>query len=145
MASMKLVYILPTRKGTHSFMTQLTRPTTRLDVVSLGIALLTLITAGAHLYLAAQPDEDLRLWFLLNGIGYLALLTAFELPQFAQIHHVVRWVLMGYALLTIILWFFLGSPSEGQLDPFDITVKVVEAALVVLLFLDSRRELAYRR
>jgi hypothetical protein len=137
------VHIFPTKKGINSFMNQLTRSSTRLGVVSIGIVLLTLITAAAHLYLAAQPDEDLRLWFLLNGIGYLVLLTAFVLPQFAQIHNVVRWVLMGYALLTIILWFFLGSPSEGQLDPFDITVKVVEAALVVLLFLDSRRELAY--
>jgi hypothetical protein len=139
------VHIFPTKKGINSFMNQLTRSSTRLGVVSIGIVLLTLITAAAHLYLAAQPDEDLRLWFLLNGIGYLVLLTAFVLPQFAQIHNVVRWVLMGYALLTIILWFFLGSPSEGQLDPFDITVKVVEAALVVLLFLDSRREQAYRR
>ncbi|MFL5629367.1 MAG: hypothetical protein ACJ788_27630 [Ktedonobacteraceae bacterium] len=121
-------------------MNQLARPANRLDSVALGLVLLTLITAGAHLYLAAQPDEDLRFWFLLNGVGYLVLLAAFELPQFAQIHKIVRWVLMGYALLTIILWFFLGSISKGELDPFDITVKVVEAALVLLLFLDSRRE-----
>jgi hypothetical protein len=126
-------------------MNQLVRPANRLDLVAMGIVLLTLITAGAHLYLAAQPDEDLRFWFLLNGLGYLVLLAAFELPQFAQIHTIVRWVLMGYALLTIILWFFLGSISQGELDPFDITVKVVEAALVLLLFLDSRREPAYQR
>ncbi len=126
-------------------MSQLGRSANRLDIVAMGIVLLTLITAGAHFYLAGQPDEDLRFWFLLNGVGYLVLLAAFVLPPFAQIHPMVRWVLMGYALLTIILWFFLSSISQGKLDPFDITVKVVEAALVLLLFLDSRRELAYQR
>lgn len=124
-------------------MNQLARPANRLDIVNVGIVLLTLITAGAHLYLASQPDEDLRFWFLLNGIGYLALLIAFELPQLAQIHSLVRWILLGYALLTIILWFFLGSLSQGEIDPFDITVKIVEVVLVLLLFIDSRRELAY--
>src|SRR5437764_4424628 len=80
------------------------------------IFILTLITAGAHLYLAAQPDEELRLWFLLNGIGYLALVAAFLLPQFQSIHSIVRWTLFVYTLLTIILWFFLGSPAEGELE-----------------------------
>ncbi len=126
-------------------MNQPTQRANRLNVVTMGIVLLTLITAGAHLYLASQPDEDLRFWFLLNGVGYLVLLAASQLPQLAPIHTIVRWVLIGYALLTIILWFLLGSISQGQLELFDITVKVVEAALVVLLFLDYRRELAYRR
>jgi hypothetical protein len=112
----------------------------RLGLMGVGILVLTLFTALAHLYLGTQPDEELRVWFLFNGLGYLTLLVAFFLPLFAHVHSTVRWVLLGYTLLTIILWFFLGSPSQGQLDPFDLAVKVAEAALVLLLFTDSRRE-----
>src|SRR4051794_16464222 len=85
----------------------------RVGVLQIGILLLTLITASAHLYLASQPDEELRFWFLLNGLGYLTLLVAFVLPQLTRVHHRVRSVLLGYTLLTIVLWFFLGSPRDG--------------------------------
>ncbi len=121
-------------------MSQLVRNRTRIDAIGIGIVILTLITAIAHLYIGSKPDEELHTWFLLNGLGYLGLLVAFFLPQFAQVHSLVRWALLGYTLLTIILWFFLGSIKDGQLDPFDITVKVVEAVLVILLFIDSRRD-----
>ncbi len=121
-------------------MSQLVRLQTRIDGIGIGIIVLTLITAIAHIYLGFQPDEELHAWFLLNGLGYLALLAAFFLPQFAQYHSLVRWALLGYTLLTIILWFFLGGVSHGELDPFDVTIKVVEAVLVILLFVDSRRD-----
>ena len=117
-------------------MSQLVRPRTRLDAIGIGIIVLTLITAIAHIYMGFKPDEELHTWFLLNGLGYLGLLIAFFLPQFAQVHPLVRWALLGYTLL----WFFLGGIKDGELDPFDITVKVVEAALVILLFIDSRRD-----
>ncbi len=122
-------------------MNQLIQPRTRLDGIVVGIIVLTAITAIIHLYLGFQPDEDLHTWFLLNGLGYLALLTAFLLPQFQQIHPLVRWALLGYTLLTIILWFFLGGVSHGELDPFDLFTKAVEVALIILLFIDSRRDL----
>ncbi|HZR38936.1 MAG TPA: hypothetical protein VFB12_02385 [Ktedonobacteraceae bacterium] len=51
-------------------------------------------------------------------------------------------MLLGYTLLTITLWFFLGNPSHGRLNPFDLAVKVAEAVLVVMLFVDSRRDSA---
>ncbi|GCE09764.1 DUF7475 family protein [Dictyobacter aurantiacus] len=116
--------------------------------VVIGITLTTLITGGAHLYLAMQPDEDLRFWFLLNGLGYLGLLFMFLLPRFARAHSLIRWIFIGYTLLTIVLWFFLGSPSEGwPWDPFDTTVKTVEVILVILLCLDFRQYVAgaYKR
>ena len=120
-------------------MSQLVQPQNRLNAIRVGIIIFTLITAIAHLYLGFKPDEELHTWFLFNGLGYLALLVAFFLPQFAQFHSLIRWILLGYTLLTIVLWFFLGSISHGQLDPFDITIKVVEVVLILLLFIDSRR------
>ncbi|GHO62147.1 hypothetical protein KSC_010390 [Ktedonobacter sp. SOSP1-52] len=113
------------------------QPRSHLDSIGVGIGALTLLTALAHLYLGMQPDEELWAWFLLNGLGYLVLLVLFFLPQLATIHAVVRWTLLGYTLLTFILWFFLGSPSQGELDPFDLTVKAAEAILIIFLLVDS--------
>jgi len=104
------------------------------------ILILTLLAAGAHFYLATQPDEELHNFFLLNGFGYLTLLIAFLLPRLIAFHELIRWILIGYAVITIILWFFFGSPSEGALDPFDLSVKLIELALVILLIFDKKRE-----
>ncbi len=120
-------------------MKQSVQPRSRFDFLGVGILACTLFTAFAHLYLGMQPGEDLRTWFLLNGLGYLALLTVFFLSPFASLHFGLRRVFQGYTLLTILLWFFFGSPSQGQLDPFDLTVKGDEAILVMLLFIDRRR------
>jgi hypothetical protein len=117
---------------------QYTQAYTRVDTFHPGITVLTLLTAGAHLYLGMQPAEELHTWFLLNGLGYLVLLAAFLLPQFSAIHALTRWILLGYTALTIILWVFLGGPQEGKLEPFDVIVKAVEVFLLLFLFLDWR-------
>lgn len=119
-------------------MNRLAQVQARVDTFHPGIVALTLLTAGAHLYLGTQPDEELHTWFLLNGLGYLVLLAAFALPQFMPIHALARWILMGYTVLTLILWVFLGSPSEGKLDPFDVVVKAVEVLLALFLLFDWR-------
>jgi hypothetical protein len=120
-------------------MSFLTQQRARITTVQIGIVVMTLLTAVAHLYLGTHPDESLRFWFTMNGLGYLALLAAFLFTLAAPIHKIVLWVLLGYAVLTIILWFFLGGISQGQIDPFDVTVKAIEVILVVLLLLDWRR------
>jgi len=102
--------------------------------------MLTVITAGAHLYLAAQPDENLRFWFFLNGMGYLMLLVLYFLPSLATKRNFIRLALLGYVILTVVLWFFLGSPSEGKIDPFDVVVKCVEVTLAVNLFFDIKQQ-----
>ena len=117
-------------------MGQSVQPQNRLNLLlSGGIFVCTLFTALMHLYLGTQPDEALRIWFLLNGLGYLTLLAAFFFSPSASFHFGIRWFLLGYTLLTILLWVLLGSPLQGQLDPFDLTVKVDEVILVVLLLL----------
>jgi hypothetical protein len=118
----------------------LTKSNSHVHFFHIPIFILAVLTAAPHLYLAAQPDEELHSAFLLNGLGYLALATAFVLPGFRSFHEPLRWILVGYTSLTIILWFFLGSPAEGTLDPFDLSVKAVELLLVIFLFLDKKRE-----
>ena len=99
--------------------------------IRVGVVLLTLIAAAVHLSLLF-PDVA----FILNGLGYLALLAALYLPitQLVPNRRVVRWSLVGYATLTILLWVAIGERSLlGYLTTAD------EVALVLLLLVEGRR------
>ena len=101
------------------------------NLLRAGIVLLTLGTAVIHLQLAF-PDPV----FILNGLGYLALLAALCLPvpQLSRYRNAVRWVLVGYAALTIFLWILIGARTPiGYID------KAIEVALISLLLLEARR------
>jgi hypothetical protein len=108
-----------------------TTQTTTDNVLRIGIIVLTLATAFIHLQLNF-PDPV----FILNGLGYLALLAALYLPvpQLARYRHVVRLVLIGYAALTIFLWVLVGARTPiGYID------KAMEVTLIALLLLQGRR------
>jgi hypothetical protein len=95
-----------------------------------GIVLLTLATAAIHLQLAF-PDPV----FILNGLGYLALLAALYVPQLARYRNLMRWALVGYAALTVLLWILIGARTPiGYID------KAIEVALLSLLLLETRRQ-----
>ena len=81
--------------------------------------------------------EDYRFWFVLAGSGYLGLLTIFFLPRFAPGHPLISFLLMGYALLTIVLWYILGQPDA--LVAF--IINPVELLLAVLAFYEGWRML----
>ena len=103
---------------------------TRLGTMQIVIILLTLATAGIHLSLVFPS-----VMFILNGLGYLALLAAFFLPipLFTKNHNLVRWAFIAYTLVTIIAWVFIGSKT-----PLGFTAKAIEVVLVVLLWLDRK-------
>jgi hypothetical protein len=96
-----------------------------------GIVLLTLVTALIHLQLAF-PDP----MFILNGLGYLALLAALYLPipQLAPYRNIVRWVFIGYTALTLTLWLIIGERTGAGFIS-----AAAEVALIVLLLLEARR------
>ena len=105
-----------------------------------GIFLLTLATAVIHLYLAftAIPYYGLNfgvMLFILNGLSYLGLLAALQLPipQLARFRNAVRWTLVAYAALTIVLFFAMAPFYEfiGYVD------KAIEVALIALLIADA--------
>jgi hypothetical protein len=109
-----------------------TTPRTSTDnALRAGIVMLTLATALIHLQLAF-PDPV----FILNGLGYLALLAALYLPipQVASYRNAVRWVLIGYTALTIFLWILFGARI-----PIGYTAVAIEVALIALLLLEARR------
>lgn len=75
-----------------------------------GIILNTLATALLHLSLFPRLGPDP---IALNGLGYLALLGAYFLPIpfFQQRHNLVWWALLGYTVLTFILWVIMGDKT----------------------------------
>jgi hypothetical protein len=107
-------------------------PRTSFDTaIDAGIIVLTIGTAVTHMSLLF-PD----VMFLLNGIGYLALLGALYLPipRLMPYRRLIRRALIGYAILTIVLWIAIGERSTiGYLN------KLNETALVALLLLRDRR------
>ena len=103
-----------------------------IDPLKVGVIVLTVGTALIHLYLGLQGFP----LFILNGLGYLALLAALILPipRISEYRNLVRWVLVGYTALTIFLWILVGARNAiGYAD------KVIEIALVALLVLEASR------
>ncbi|MFO7539723.1 MAG: hypothetical protein R6X32_16920 [Chloroflexota bacterium] len=98
-----------------------------------GIIVLALITAVIHLFLGIQYNDVL---FLLNGIGYIGLLGMLYLPLafLSDYREYVRWALIGYAALTIVLYFVMQGDPFGS--AFGLVTKAVEVGLIVLLLLD---------
>lgn len=104
---------------------------TRIGGLQIAIMLLALATAAIHLWLGVPNN---LLMFILNGIGYLVLVTALYLPQLRQYQSLIRWVLIIYTAITVIAWIAIGERSTiAYVD------KLIEVALIVLLFIDGRR------
>ncbi|MGQ9501760.1 MAG: hypothetical protein ACUVSF_11265 [Anaerolineae bacterium] len=103
-------------------------------VVSSLIVLLALFTAAVHLYMGVLYYEAL---FVLNGLGYLGLLGALFLPipVIRSLRSVWRWLLVGYAALTIILYFVI---NQLGVDALGLVTKAAEVLLIVLLVLERR-------
>ncbi len=95
-----------------------------------GIIVLALAAVIIHFYLNVRMGK-LDILFTLNGFGYLAFLAALflPLPVVKDNNRLVRFGMIGYTLLTIILWVFLGKPYT----PLGYVTKVIEFALVILL------------
>lgn len=101
-----------------------------------GVLLCALITAFIHIYLSFQFVKSPDIVFLLNGLGYLALIAALYLPiaALSAYRTPLRWLLIAYTALTIVLWILLGARTAvGYFD------KLVEIALIIFVWLDYQR------
>jgi hypothetical protein len=74
--------------------------------------------------------------FILNGIGYLSLVTALYLPALAGYRQIVRWLLIIFAALTIVMYFAIAGV---RFNPVGYLTKAVEVALIVLLLIGGRQ------
>lgn len=99
----------------------------RISLMQAVIILLALIAAGIHLSLLF-PDVI----FILNGLGYLGLTAAYFLqlpvPFLQDRKRLVRFALIGYTALTLILWLAIGEQT-----PLGIFTAAIEVLLIVLL------------
>lgn len=97
------------------------------------IVLTTLGTAGIHFYLI--PGAGVM--FLLNGLGYLALLAALLAPLPALRARIdpfitqLHWAYVGYTAITILGWVAIGDKSFATfLGQIGYVNKAMELALV---------------
>lgn len=104
----------------------------RVRTTQIVLMALTAITALIH-FQRAMEDPDIRILFILNGLGYFALLAAFYLPAFQRFHSLVRWTFIGYTAVTILLYFVWVAMSGEWTIPLGPIDKLVEAAMIVIL------------
>jgi hypothetical protein len=105
-----------------------------------GILLSGLATAFLHLSLFSQMGLDP---IVLNGLGYLALLGAYFLPIpiFQERRNLVWWTLLGYTVLTFVLWILLGDKNfvPGTSSAIGYYAKAAELFLIGFLLSDRPR------
>ena len=108
-----------------------------IGLLQIGIYILTLATGLVHLVVLNILLGKIDPLFTLNGLAYLALLAALVLPVPAlrANRKLVKYALMGFAAVTILAWIFLGQPYTT----LGYVTKLIEIALIVLLFIDTRR------
>ena len=113
-----------------------------LNAQSYRIMGLALLTGLIHLFLGVQ---DGILIFILNGLGFIALVVALYLvPRLANLRTTIRWALVAYTAVTIIAYFVLNQ-LESLENGFGLLTKAVELILVLLLIVEQRNAHANRR
>jgi hypothetical protein len=102
--------------------------------IQIAIILLTVATAVIHLVLGIPNNLTM---FILNGVGYLALLVALYLPQLRSYQNYTRWALIGFTAVTIVAWVVI--TGFDLTNPIALITKLIEIALIVCLFLEGRK------
>lgn len=96
---------------------------------------LTAVTAVIHFLLGILNSDIL---FILNGLGYLGLAAGlYFIPQLADYRAMVRWALIGFTVITIILYFVFNASASFS-SPLGLLTKLVEVVLVVMLVQEAR-------
>ncbi len=103
------------------------------------IVLLTMATAIIHLFLGASSwstNPTMGAIFALDGVGYIVILALLYFSgRTGSGRSTMRWILILYTLLTIILYFVFNSGTAFS-STLGLITKAIEALLVILLFLD---------
>ncbi len=104
---------------------------TSMGPIQLGILLLALATGLIHIVLAIPEN---MIMFYLNGAGYILLVLALFLPQLKQYRNLIRYALMAFTLVTVLAWVAIGMRT-----PIAYVDKIIEVALLALLWMDRGR------
>ncbi len=99
------------------------------------IIALTLVTAVIHLVLGFGSDGMFQILFILNGIGYVALVVGlYFVPQLTAQRSLLRYALLLFTAVTFILYFVFNWPDV--VSPMGLIDKAVELVLIILLWMD---------
>ena len=105
------------------------------------IIILTLITAGIHLYLNVRSGH-FEPAFTANALGYLALMVALFMPppflagMLKGRETLLHYVYMGFTAITIIAYFVISA--QAFTDVLGLIAKADEVLLIVALWLHLR-------
>lgn len=107
------------------------------------IILLTISTAIIHLYLNINTGRlDFQPAFTLNAIGYFGLMVAFfkwiDLPFLHGREKLVWYFYMGYAALTIVLYFVVNGALSFS-NPVGLADKTIEVLLIAALWMHKEK------
>lgn len=105
------------------------------------IGVLTLATAGIHWYLVPAQGLPAGIPFILNGLGYLALLAAlwFKPGPLAGRGQLIHYAYLGFTAVTILAWVAIGDKSlTTPLGQIGWTDKAIEAVLMFALWQNLR-------
>lgn len=107
----------------------------RLQKTDYAIIGLTIVTAVIHLFLG-------RPLFILNGLGYLALLAVIFLPvsRLLPLRAAARWGLILYTAVTVVLYFWAHRGGLWMEDGLGLMTKMVEIILILLLLWSQNNE-----
>jgi hypothetical protein len=101
------------------------------------IAALAVAAAAIH-FSRAFANPRITALFTLNGIGYLGLVILLYLPAAARWRSLTRRVLMGYAALTLVLYFVWGV-MKGEWLALGFACVAIEALLILALWMESNQ------
>ncbi|MCA9978898.1 MAG: hypothetical protein KC413_24225 [Anaerolineales bacterium] len=109
----------------------------KLTSLQWGVVGLAVLTAVIHLVLGLGAAEPMfMILFVLNGIGYIVLTAAlYFLQPFAANRSLIRWTLIGFTAVTVILYFVFNGADAFQ-SVFGLVDKAIEVGLIILLSLD---------
>jgi len=108
----------------------------KLSSLQIGIIGLAAATAIIHIVLAIQLNLNM---FYMNGAGYIVLTIAYFLPQLKKYQNIIRWVFIAFTALTLV-GYFVVNRGNSFTNPIGLIDKAIEAALIVLLYLDGRKK-----
>ncbi len=94
-----------------------------------------LVTGLIHLVLLSLQLREFSLMFVLNGLGFLALVALFFInPGFvAERRDLIHYAFIAYTAVTVLAWIFVGTRSLTAY-----VTKVDEVILIVALFMHLR-------
>jgi len=75
----------------------------------------------------------LPILFDLNFVGYIVLVAALYLPFLSRFQSIIRWLLIAFTAVTVILWYILVGSHANMIGYAD---KFVEIVLIILLLIE---------